>query len=696
MAKLTPVDHDPFADVAPAAVAGKLVPVDHDPFADAAPAAPGLDLSKFGSDWKAAKAAIDQLPEELRGKAREHYADLVVAKERTDGGIGQTVNDYVRRAASSVPALGSWADEANAYTSSLFGGDYDMAHAYEQAQDRAIDKTETTKLGTLPMVGDVTTGGLTKAAGTVAGAVALPFARVAQGAGAIPTAINVGTNAAVYSGMDSAGRAQDGNRLEEGAKGAAVGLATGAPLGAVMGKVASRGAPRAPDEVAEAASRIGVDLPRVAATGDGVIAEGLRGTAAGLASIPFVGSPIPRAASKAVSQMDDAAVSIASKYADDVSAQSAGGNASDAMSGWIKSGSSKVTERLYEKVADYVPASAYRPLQATRRVVDKLGFDDVASASTVNQPAIGMVAKALDVPGGLTFPGLLKLRTNVGAMIDDGLLPNAGTVKPALKQIYAGLSRDLEDMATAFGGTKARNAWQTANRIQEQVALRREALTKVIGRDASRPGEDVVDRIVRMAGTKSSADGKLLLEARKAAGPAAWDEVSAAAVHRLGRNQSNEFSPAIFLKGYGALDPKSRSVLFGSTGKGNLMAELDDLATVASKFKNLEKLRNTSGTGRVNALLSGGAATAAGMSGLMGHLLTVAVPSHIAARMMASPVKVKAVSDFSKALYAAASGQAGTVAQSAIAQFAAAVAEETGEDEKAVADRIAASLEGKQ
>jgi hypothetical protein len=40
MANLIPVDHDPFADAAPAGP--NLIPVDHDPFADGAPAGPNL------------------------------------------------------------------------------------------------------------------------------------------------------------------------------------------------------------------------------------------------------------------------------------------------------------------------------------------------------------------------------------------------------------------------------------------------------------------------------------------------------------------------------------------------------------------------------------------------------------------------------------------------------------------------------
>lgn len=652
-----------------------------------------IDFAPVATDWKAAKAMIDKLPEDQRNRARDRYADLVVGGEREKGGVGQLVDDYVRRAASSVPGVGAWADEGNAWLTSLFGGDYDMAHAYQRAKDRAIDATETTKLGSIPIIGDVTTGGLTKAAGVVAGAAAMPFARVLPGAGAAPTAINVAGNAAAYGALDRAGNADEGSRLNAAQEGATTAAMIAAPLGAVMGKIASRGAPKATDGVAEAAAKVGVDLPRVAASGDSILERGTREAAAGLGAIPYVGTPLTRAAGKAIDQMDDAAVRIAGQYADDVTAQSAGETARRAISDWIKGGSSRVTEKLYDDVAKAIPASAFRPLTATRKIVDKLGAEDIASASSVNKQAIDMVAKALEVPGGLSFQGLLKLRTNVGAMIDDGLLPNAGTVKPALKQLYAGLSQDLSAMAWQFGGQRGVRAWTKANRVQDMIADRRETLAKIIGRDASKSGESLIDSIVRMAGTQSSGDAAKLQLARKAIGEA-WDDVAAAVIPRLGRNQSNEFSPAVFLKKYSALSDAGRNVLFASTGKGSLKSELDALAVVADKFRNLDKLRNTSGTGRAN-IVSTALGFGAGF-GMLVPMLQAAIPGAIMARIMAKPVKVKAVTDFSKALYDAASGKAGGLAQKAITQFAAAIAEESGEPADQVEARISNLLAGRQ
>jgi hypothetical protein len=654
-----------------------------------------LDFKSFGTDWKAAKAAIDHLPEQHRARARDAYAGAVVEAERAGGGVGQTVNDYVRRAASSVPGVGKWADEGNAMVASLLGGDYDLAHAYERAQDRAIDKTETTKLGTLPVVGDVTTGGLTKAAGTVGGAVAMPFARFMPGAGALPMAANVGGNAAVYGALDAAGDANAGERGAAALKGGAEAAAYGAPLGAVVGKFVGRGAPAAADDIASAAEKAGVELPRVAATGDGLGGWSARQVAGALSNVPIVGSPLTKASGKAIEQIEGAAGRIADDFAPGSSAVTAGDSVKHGISDWIKVGSAKASEKLYEGVGAHIPAEAMRPLRATQEVFEKLGVEDIRSASTVNKTATDLVKDALKRPGGLSFEGLLKLRTNVGAMIDDGMLPNAGTAKPGLKRIYEGLSKDLEAMAFQHGGGAGVRAWQEATKASKIINREREALTKIIGRDGLRSGESTVETLVRMAGTRSTADiGKLTL-ARRVLSDDTWDEVAATAIHRLGRNQADDFSAAQFLKNYSALNDDASKVLFGSTGKGHLKTELDSLARVVTRFKNLEKMGNPSGTGRVASLLAVvGAAGAGGPLGLL-VLLGKAVAAHQLARYMAQPAKVKEITKFADSVYRAATSPAGeAILQPAVMGFSRVIANDSGEDEQEVANRINEAMRG--
>ena len=199
--------------------------------------APQIDFNRPDDQ---VRADIAKLPEGQRQEALKSWADAYVAREREGGGVGQRIGDAVNRFARSVPGVGTWTDELNARTAQLTGqSSYDEALAYQRARDRAIDATPTQTLATLPIIGDVTTGGLEKAAGTVAGAFALPMATVMRGAGAAPGAVNAATTGAITGAAEGLGA---GDTLEDGANKAAdqgaAGLALGAGLGAIAGKLA--------------------------------------------------------------------------------------------------------------------------------------------------------------------------------------------------------------------------------------------------------------------------------------------------------------------------------------------------------------------------------------------------------------------------------------------------------------------------
>src|SRR5690606_20455505 len=193
----------PGAPAAPGGAPGGL-------FGDIRPD-PLASVSLAVDDPKAAKAIIDRLPEESRQRARDTWADTVVAKQRAGGGVMQRVDDGVRRVVGAVPGIGTWADEIAAKAGQLLtGDDYDMGVALERARTRAIEATPTTTLATLPVVGPITTGGLEKAAGTIGGALALPFGRVMEGGGVVATGVNVGANAAATGFAQGAGEAEGG------------------------------------------------------------------------------------------------------------------------------------------------------------------------------------------------------------------------------------------------------------------------------------------------------------------------------------------------------------------------------------------------------------------------------------------------------------------------------------------------------
>lgn len=662
-----------------------------------------IDVSSFG-DMTTAKAAIDKLPEASRARARDKYADTVVAKEREGQGTVRKVADVVERGFRALPGMGLL-DEFGAGISALKGDDYEMAHAVERARERAVKAAETPSTGKLPLVGEITAGGVAETVGTLGGALAVPLARVVPGVGAAATATNVGANAAALGGFEAATRADPGSRVEEGLKGALISGGVGAGIGAVAGRLANRGAPigaRSGDDVALAAEEAGVRFPVVAAR-DGAMETAKRQTAGGLASAPFAGTPLVRGADRAVDDMAASAGRVAEGYSPGgVTPATAGRAVVDTLADWVENGSAQPLNRLYATARSHIPLNATDTLPNTLFQTHVLRSRDAASGTTVNNPVIDMVAEAVTRPGGLTFEGMQNLRTVIGSHMNDALRDQAGTTEPGLSALYAALTADLRRFAQNHG-PQAVSSWDRATRIAADTAGRRERIAALI-KDGRTAPESIVDRLVDMAGSGRSADLETLELVRRTIGASgAWDDLAAAAVNRLGRNSSDDFSPAFFLRKYGALSDEGRNMLFSSTvrgnqraggafgaGPGDLRVQLDALHTLAQRFSVLQRFQNPSGTGR--AVNVSGAITSVG-TGLVSPLSMVATVAggNVMARIMARPIRVREVNQALTTLYEGLTRD-DTLIQRGLNGLAQVIADETREDPSEVAARIMREL----
>lgn len=142
------------------------------------------------------------------------------------------VRDFATRLVEGTP-IGSWFDELVAGTmsympKSLGGQPYADAKGVLDA-DRKIRDQESTRLATLPVIGDVTAGGLNKLAGAIASAPLTPMANVFRGTTILPRAGNTAVTGAGYGAVYGAG---EGDTLSDRAKNATIGTALGAGIGA--------------------------------------------------------------------------------------------------------------------------------------------------------------------------------------------------------------------------------------------------------------------------------------------------------------------------------------------------------------------------------------------------------------------------------------------------------------------------------
>jgi hypothetical protein len=205
-----------------------------------APKYPGLD---FSQPVPQVRAAIQAMPETDRKGAFNEWAKQYVAKERAGGGIMQGVRDFGRNLARGTP-VGSWLDEANAKTANLVSGTpYDEALAYQRATDEAIDK-DSTKLTTLPLIGDVTAGGVQKVAGGVLSAPVSPMVNLMRGGTMLPRVVNSAATGAAYGAGYGAGEGDtSGERMVNAGVGAGIGLGLGAampPIAEGLGRMVKR------------------------------------------------------------------------------------------------------------------------------------------------------------------------------------------------------------------------------------------------------------------------------------------------------------------------------------------------------------------------------------------------------------------------------------------------------------------------
>lgn len=397
-------------------------------------------------------------------------------------------------------------------------------------------------------------------------------------------------------------------------------------------------------EVAAAADRLSqtgapVQIPR-AVTSDNMVVQQ---AGVGTSNIPISGTPLVKASEQAIEQIGTKADEVAQNYGGSSVPSNAGDTARSGIKDWIQGRSADTSKKLYDKVDDLVNPDVKTPLEATRNTVAEIASKRDAAGLSSGK-ATDAVLEAVQRADGLTYEGVKTLRTNVGEMLKGGILPE-GVSGSELKQIYGALSKDLEASVATAGGPEASAAFNRANKYYGLVSDRRESLAKIIGADGNAPAETVFGRIEAMAGSTSRADISKLAQARKAIGSDDWNEMASTVVSRLGRDVEGNFSPQRFVTAYGKLSDAGKQILFRSTDKSDLAKHLDDIAKVSSRFKELQKFANPSGTAR-NSLWAG---LGAGLVATPLTTLTTVLGGRVLASALAKPASAASIAKLAKA-----------------------------------------------
>ena len=403
-----------------------------------------------------------------------------------------------------------------------------------------------------------------------------------------------------------------------------------------------------------------------------------------ISNMPVGGTPLKKASRLAVQQIDDAAMA-AQKSLGSGDRALAGGAVREGISDYSKNILGERISALENDVAKAMDPQKLTPLAKTRQLAQEIVTKRQAGALQGEGKAVGLVSDAIKREG-MTFDGIRTLRTSIREMLDSPSLIPADISQGELKRIYTSLSDDLRIAAQHADGKEGLAAFERANRKEALFAREREALQKILGRNAS--DEKVADNLLAMAGNTSRANARDLLRARSAVSKETWNELASSALARMGRDNEGNFSPDRFLTAWGKLNNGSKKILFTSP---DVARALDDIATVSSRFKKLNEFANPSGTGQT---VAGGSYLAGAFLDPMTVLGSIA-GTNVMARLMAKPQAVKEIAAYARAYELAAKAPSRRSAET-LAIRARSLALLAANDNPSAASQIASSLSSVQ
>lgn len=487
----------------------------------------------------------------------------------------------------------------------------------------------------------------------VAGAIANPLSRfgwaangATRGERFVRGALETGALGGLYGFNQGEGGVE--NRISNAATSALVAAPIGGALNAAMPAVRTAAQNTPGSLVAEAADRLGVQLPR-AVTSDNRVTQ-QAGKA--LTNVPIAGLPLRGASERAIAQLDDAAIRTQQGYGASNPAQ-AGEIAKEGLERFIGKTTKDKADKLYKAVDGLVDETVTSPLSNTQRIANQIFYRRQNAGIAQESDAIKRISEALSRPGGLNYNGVKDLRSWVGETLESGILP-VDLSKAELKQIYGALTKDLQQAVNNAGGVKASAAFNRANTYYDAVSKRREELMRIAG---AKSDEAVFNKILAAANNKNG-DNALLTKVRRSLPADEWNEIASGVIARMGRDPKfvttpgtattqTGFSPDRFMSAYGDLSPAGKALLFRSTGQGQLANALDDIATVSQRFKQLNTFANPSGTAQNTMFGVGGFGLATNPVAVIGTV----IPGTVMSALLARPQSARSIAAWSNAYY---------------------------------------------
>lgn len=193
--------------------------------------------------------------------------------------------------------------------------------------------------------------------------------------------------------------------------------------------------------------------------------------------------------------------------------------------------------------------------------------------------------------GAMPYHALRELRSRVGEQIDNAMVSGIG--QGQLRQVYAALTRDLEEAANQAGaGAEFRRQNNYYRARMDRIDT---TLDRVIGRD--RQPEDIFKILM----PKDRDEANRIRQVMRSLQPGEREVVSAAIINRLGRAKpgvqdelGDIFSTETFLTNWNKLGPGAKSQIFEDA---QMRSDMEAIARAAANIREGGSvMKNPSGT----------------------------------------------------------------------------------------------------
>lgn len=382
----------------------------------------------------------------------------------------------------------------------------------------------------------------------------------------------------------------------------------------------------------------------------------LQRTEAALAQYPFSTRPLTINAQYNVEQLKTATEVLAREYGDVLSREEIGVLLKSGAKGVIE-GQDKIWGKLFSRLAKDIGDQPVSINNTKEMLITLVKESQVGPSSGIGDLAQEVVKKARTGGGGLPWESIKKFRTKIGDMMRDPYLVTTRNIQQGdLKRLYGALTQDMEEAALR-AGPKVHARWRAANKYFEVKITRDLPIIEAIMK--KQYPEEVLD-LVMQSSRKGASRLRLL---RKQLGKKEWNALAGTTIENLGRAtpgmqdaSGGMFSIRTFLTNWNRLSFTAKKTLFGGTKHAALWRDLDDLARVASDFKELDRLANTSNTGSVLSFFSLMSAFGGVAGGAMGGIQGAAQMGATAGTLSLAPYGIAKLLTNSKFVRWAANG----------------------------------------